>query len=163
MARVLNEQSIKILSRISQKPGITSKELFGELGGGKPYKDLYNNIYRLLEQELLENKLTETATGLILSNEGKRVLKRVKPERDGVWKLVIFDIPEKQKYVRVILRAKLKALQFKKWQNSIWISPFALDEEIEEELNELAKKYFVRLIKTTDINFTEDLEKMFEG
>jgi DNA-binding transcriptional regulator PaaX len=75
---------------------------------------------------------------------------------------VIFDIPEKQKYVRVVLRAKLKALHFKKWQNSIWISPYKLDEEIEAEFDELAKKFFVRLIKTKDINLTEDLEKMFK-
>jgi len=79
-----------------------------------------------------------------------------------VWKIIIFDIPEKQKHIRVVLRAKLKALHFKKWQNSIWISPFALDEEIETELKEIGKKFFVRLIKTKEINITEDLEKLFE-
>ena len=89
-------------------------------------------------------------------------MSRLSPKKDGVWKLVIFDIPEKHKYVRNVLRAKLKTLHFKKWQNSIWASPFALDEEIETELLALAKKFFVRLIKTTEINETKDLEEMFE-
>ena len=96
-----------------------------------------------------------------ITGDGKTLLKRTLPAKDGVWKLVIFDIPEKQKYVRAVLRAKLKALHFKKWQNSIWVSPFALDEEIEAELHQLSKKFFIRLIKTTDINETADLEKLF--
>jgi phenylacetic acid degradation operon negative regulatory protein len=83
------------------------------------------------------------------------------PKKDGVWKLVIFDIPEKHKYVRTVLRAKLKQLHFKKWQNSIWASPYEMDAEIEAELNDLGKKFFVRLIKTTQINHPETLEKMF--
>ena len=80
---------------------------------------------------------------------------------DKQWRLVIFDIPEKHKYVRVVLRAKLKQLHFKKWQNSIWVSPYKIDADIEAELAALGNKFFVRLIKTTEINHTEDLEKMF--
>ena len=56
----------------------------------------------------------------------------------------------------------IKGGGFKKWQNSIWVSPYAMDREIEEELNDLGKKFSVRLIKTTQINHNEDLEKMFE-
>jgi CRISPR-associated endonuclease Cas2 len=78
-----------------------------------------------------------------------------------VWKLVIFDVPEKHKKVRNILRAKLNQLGFKKWQNSIWASPYELDTEIEKEFLELGKKFFIRLIKTQEINLTEDLEKLF--
>ena len=96
-----------------------------------------------------------------ITEEGRKMLSRARPDRDGVWKLVIFDIPEKQKYVRTVLRAKLKSLHFKKWQNSIWVSPYKLDEEIENELKQLSKKFFIRLIKTTDINETADLEKLF--
>ncbi len=64
--------------------------------------------------------------------------------------------------MRNVLRSKLTSLGFKKWQNSIWISPFIIAPEIEAELNELAKHFFIRLMKTTDINVTDDLEKMFE-
>jgi len=120
-------------------------------------KDFYNYIFRLERQELIK----KTGDSEQITEEGKKLLLRLMPERDGIWKLVIFDIPEKHKYVRVVLRAKLRQLHFKKWQNSIWVSPYALDKEIEEEFESLGKKFFVRLIKTTQINQTEYLEKLF--
>jgi hypothetical protein len=60
------------------------------------------------------------------------------------------------------LRGKLKQLFFKKWQNSIWVSPYILPEDIEEELRSLGQKFFIRLIKTSDINIVEDLKNMFK-
>lgn len=161
MARTYNQQTVSILQLVMEKPGISTRELYKEIGSKQPYKDFYNNIYRLLDQELLEREENNKGIILKISSEGKKVLSRLKPQKDGIWKLVIFDIPEKQKKVRSVLRAKLKQLRFQKWQNSIWISPYALDNEIEAELNQLAKHYFVRLIKTRDINYTQDLEKMF--
>lgn len=162
MPRVFNNQTLEILNRVSRTPGISAKELYPDFSKNAAYKEFYNNLYRLLKQELLERKDNNKGICLWLTPDGSKLLRRRRPERDGVWKLVIFDIPEKQKYVRVVLRSKLKSLYFKKWQNSIWVSPYRLDEEIEQELAMLAKKFFVRLIKTTDINFTEDLEKMFK-
>ncbi|MCL5774770.1 MAG: hypothetical protein M1333_00995 [Patescibacteria group bacterium] len=161
MARIYNKQTVEILEHVSRNPGISTRELYKALGIKVPYKDFYNNIYRLLDHELLDRQENNKGIVLTLSEEGRKIFNRVNPEKDGIWKLVIFDIPEKQKKVRGVLRAKLKQLHFKKWQNSIWISPYALDREIEDELNQLAKHYFVRLIKTQDINQTQDLEKMF--
>lgn len=161
MARTYNQQTIAILQIVMEKPGISTRELHDETASKQPYKDFYNNIYRLLDQELLERGENNKGIVLSISPEGRKILSRIKPQKDGVWKLVIFDIPEKQKKVRSVLRAKLKQLRFQKWQNSIWVSPYALDSEIEAELNQLSKHYFVRLIKTRDINQTQDLEKMF--
>jgi DNA-binding transcriptional regulator PaaX len=157
MARVYNKITLKILRLISENPGTAPDALFNMLEEKIAYKDFYNTLFRLSQQELISKE----KTGWLISKDGGKTLQRSAPKKDGVWKLVIFDIPEKQKYVRSVLRAKLKSLHFKKWQNSIWISPFALDEEIEEELKNLGKKFFVRLIKTTDINVIGDLEKMF--
>jgi hypothetical protein len=64
--------------------------------------------------------------------------------------------------VRNVIRSKFVSLGFKKWQNSIWISPYTIAPEIEAEINDLAKHFFIRLIKTTDINVTDDLERLFE-
>ena len=161
MSRNFNRQTLSILNAVLEKPGISTKELFRELSIKQKYKDFYNNIYRLIDQEILKRGENNKGIILALTEEGQKILGRMEPKKDGVWKLVIFDIPEKQKKVRGILRAKLKQLHFKKWQNSIWISPYVLDREIEEELNELGKKFFIRLIKTTDINMTADLEKLF--
>jgi hypothetical protein len=162
MARIYNQQTLSLLKKIAEKQLISARQLYTQLSPKVPYKDFYNTLFRLNGQELIEKQGDDAGSLMVkATEEGKKLLARLEPERDGVWKLVIFDIPEKQKYVRTVLRAKLKSLNFKKWQNSIWVSPYALDGEIEKEFAELAKKYFIRLIKTTDINNTEDLEKLF--
>ncbi|HYV33703.1 MAG TPA: hypothetical protein VE973_02550 [Candidatus Limnocylindria bacterium] len=159
MARIYHTHSINILKFLEGKPKpVLLDELKAEAAPKLSSKDFYNYLFRLAGQELIE-KTPKTA---LITREGEQLLKRLSPKKDGVWKLVIFDIPEKHKYVRTVLRAKLKQLHFKKWQNSIWASPYALDEEIEKEFLDLGKKFFVRLIKTTEINNVDDLGKMFK-
>lgn len=161
MARIYNEHTLTVLKLLSAANGFYARDLYKHFSPKLAYKEFYNTLYRLSESGLVEKLNDEGELMFKITGEGEKILARARPERDGVWKLVIFDIPEKQKYVRTVLRAKLKSLHFKKWQNSIWISPYALDNEIEQELKQLSKKFFVRLIKTTDINETQDLEKMF--
>jgi CRISPR/Cas system-associated endoribonuclease Cas2 len=162
MPRIYTEETIKILEEISKKPKSSLRELYNAQKTKSSYKDFYNTIFRLCEQELVGKQGISGSHQLTITEEGENVLQRLKPEKDGVWKIVIFDIPEKQKHVRAILRAKLKSLHFQKWQNSIWVSPYKLDKEIEAEFKQLAGKFFVRLIKTSDVNYTEDLEKLFK-
>ncbi len=162
MARKFNLQTLEILEYLKTKDSpVDSKMLFKSFGQGLKYKDFYNLLFRLSELGLAEKQKIPGGLDMLITEEGKKILTRNKPIKDGVWKIVIFDIPETQKKIRQILRAKLKALHFKKWQNSIWISPYKLDEEVENELKQLAKKFFIRLIKTIDINETGDLEKLF--
>jgi DNA-binding transcriptional regulator PaaX len=159
MARKHNPYTIAILKFLSTAANGTKINDIKQACGPKlSAKDFYNYLFRLAEQEYI-TKNTELAQ---ITEEGSRLLGRLKPAKDGVWKLVIFDIPEKHKYVRSVLRGKLKQLHFKKWQNSIWVSPYALEPEIEKEFDDLGKKFFVRLIKTTEINNVEDLEKLFK-
>ncbi len=162
MARKFNQKTLEVLEALNaSKKTISSKELYKNYGSKMPYKEFYNLLFRLSDLGLASKEKVLGGLNVSITPEGQKVFLRNKPVRDGVWKLVIFDIPEKQKKVRQILRAKLTALHFKKWQNSIWITPYALDEEIEEEMKILADKFFVRLIKVREINKTDDLEKLF--
>lgn len=66
---------------------------------------------------------------LKLTKAGKEKLKNILPvflhqkKWDKNWHLVIFDIPEKLRGKRNILREKLKKLGFGQLQQSVWISP----------------------------------------
>ncbi len=157
MSRLYNQITVDILKQLLGREKTNALELKNACAKQMSGKDFYNYLFRLTQQELIK----KTDEIISLTEDGKKLLKRLSPERDNEWKLIIFDIPEKHKYVRTVLRAKLKQLHFKKWQNSIWASPYKMDEEIEAELDGLGKKFFVRLIKTKDINHTEDLEKLF--
>lgn len=157
MARTLSSLSREILHSFEENEQIMLHEIYKSHIQGKSKKEIYNTVYRLVQQELLEVE----GERYTLAPAGRQLIHKFFPKKDGIWKIIIFDIPEKKRYVRTVLRTKLESLGFKKWQNSIWISPYMIDPEIENELNELASHYFVRLIKTKDINFTDDLEKMF--
>lgn len=75
--------------------------------------------------------------------EGRRRLKDIFPEAnysnhwDGNWHLVNFDIPERLRFKRNILRTNLERLDFGKLQNSIWISPYNFLGEIKEVVDNL--------------------------
>ncbi len=161
MPRTHTEHTITILAEIHQNPGVTAKELFKNFSKLLNYKDFYNVLFRLTEQGMLEKKKVYGELSLTVTPDGDRLLSRKRPKRDGVWKLVIFDIPEAQQQVRSVLRAKLKALGFKKWQNSTWVSPYALDRDIKGELDQLAQKFFIRYLEISYVNRTDDLEAMF--
>ncbi len=157
MPRPLAGFSQDILLHLKQNGPLMLHQLYEEFQQRANKKKIYDTVFRLSTQGVV----TLQNDRYSVSDDANILMHTIAKERDGVWKMVIFDIPEKQRQVRNILRAKLISLGFKKWQNSIWISPYTLAAEIETELNELAAQYFIRLIKTKDINFTEDLENMF--
>jgi len=60
-------------------------------------------------------------------------------EWDGKWRFVIFDIPEKLRVARDVLRSKLKEIGFMQIQKSVWASPY----ECEDEINFISSVYQV--------------------
>lgn len=54
---------------------------------------------------------------------------------DGLWRLVIYDIPEKERGKRGALRRYLKDLGFGKIQGSCWVSPYNFSSQIYEAAN----------------------------
>lgn len=161
MPRHYSPLSVAILDFCQTPNGVTLKILYNRVPTSSR-KAIYDAAFRLVHQELLEvNPKSVDQPILHTTREGAKILSKYKPTKDGIWKLVIFDIPESKRYVRTVLRAKLHSLGFKKWQSSIWVTPYTLDPDIEKELNDLSKKFFVRLIKTTEINNTSDLQKLF--
>lgn len=50
---------------------------------------------------------------------------------DKKWRVVIFDIPDKYKYIRDIFRMRLVQLGLHKLQESVYVSPFRCFDEVE--------------------------------
>lgn len=158
MSRNHSSLSLNLLYTINSRPGLTFHELQQTLISKGNKKAIYDSLFRLKRSEYLTN----TVKGYFLTKKGADFIHKELPEKDGVWKVIIFDIPETKRKIRNFIRSRLQSLGFKKWQNSIWISPYKLQPEIEQELNHLAKKFFIRLIKTNSINYTKDLDKLFD-
>jgi len=77
---------------------------------------------------------------IALTQKGKQELARLelcglrppkKQKWDGKWRLVMFDVSEKRKYLRDRIRAILRQAGFQRLQDSAWIYPFECEEIIE--------------------------------
>jgi phenylacetic acid degradation operon negative regulatory protein len=163
MAKSLGRDSVDILQNVKQEEKISIYSFIKKFYSYEPYRKVYTQIYQLEKRGyLVKSKLRDTEY-LRLSAKGSAALSSLDRKRDGKWKMIIFDIPEQRREIRDYLRTKLKQLGFKKWQNSIWITPYALPVELVKELRQLSDKYFIRLITVESINNTKGLEELFTG
>ncbi|MDP2930577.1 MAG: hypothetical protein Q8N56_03170, partial [bacterium] len=100
------------------------------------YRSLKRAISHAMDRGWIKGDLNITL-------EGQKRLKKILPgadytkKWDGNWYLVSFDIPEKLRGKRNILRAVLRRLGFGRLQNSVWISPFNLLGDIEKTVDDL--------------------------
>ena len=78
-------------------------------------------------------------TFLVLTLKGERALRLLqlkeyrlkKPKHwDGKWRVLIFDIPEKQQHLRWQIRHTLQMIGFVRLQNSVWIYPYDCEDVI---------------------------------
>ena len=97
--------------------------------------------------------------------EAKRVALLYRPQKrrwDGYWRIVVFDIPEKSRRARTLLRDELREVGFKKLQASVWISPDECEEYIKLlKADRRIGKYLIYL-KTRDIEYGTSLVRMFD-
>jgi len=161
MSQFLSQNSVKLLSRVKQQEKINVYSFIKDHYRTDSYRKIYTQIYQLEKRGYLEKYKHKDLEYLRLTEKGENAISTLKKERDGLWKLIIFDIPESKRQARDYLRTKLKQLGFRRWQNSIWATPYRISHEIESDLNELGKKFFVRLITIDKISDDSDLKQLF--
>ena len=106
-----------------------------------------NNVGYLLRKRMIRKFIQGKKEYIELTKKGKKDakiiiaknFKIIKPKKwDGKWRIVIFDIADKNKIARDILRGMLKRMNFYMLQESVFIHPF-------DSYNEV--KYIVNLYK----------------
>ena len=137
----------------------------------KRKKNIQRAIYRLKKQKLVEIyeengkevvKITEKGKQKVLKCNFKE-LKIKKPRRwDRLWRIVIFDIPSKEKRARDALRMKLKQLGFFQLQKSVFVYPFDCKDEIEFITEFFNVKKFVNYIEAKSIEGENKLKRYFK-
>ena len=80
-----------------------------------------------------------------LKDSGKKGLFRV-PEKDGIPRLVVFDIPERYRKKRNIIREGLTAYNFRQLQKSVWIGYNPLPEDFITLLDDLGLNKKVHIL-----------------
>jgi len=141
---------------------------------GKNYgkRKVYDAFYKLKKQGYINIQQKNHQIYITLTKEGKEKAGRFqinsleikKPQKwDGIWRLVIFDIPQLRSLQRNAFRGKLKELGFLPLQKSVWVCPYQCKDEIE-----LLRDFFglsereVRLIIASNIENDIYLRKIFK-
>lgn len=75
-------------------------------------------------------RLTDEGFNRWISYKYKKSFLTINEKWDGLWRLVIFDIPEDKKLAREALRRKLKQFNFFPLQKSVFVFPFKCEKEI---------------------------------
>lgn len=70
---------------------------------------------------------------------------------DGKWRIVIFDIPEKRRVTRDILRQKLKSWGFIPWQQSVWVTKKDCTKLLREFIKSIGIKDWVKVLESDNV------------
>lgn len=130
-----------------------SKVFYGP-GYDFPKSTVRSAVCRLAKKGFVEKSVDQGKLILRLTNAGREWVLKSKVEDegdwDGIWRLVIFDIPESHRKVRSVLRSKLKAWGFKFWQKSVWASKKNLTEELRKLVRELGVEQWVMVLESNN-------------
>ena len=130
------------------------------------------DIRELYRSKLISAKPNPDGTlTLVLTDKGKQKLLKYDFEKmriprqrwDGKWRIVIFDIPEKQREARDSLRDKLKNLGFHELQRSVFVYPLDCGNEMEFIIEFFNIRKFVRYGTLDSIDNELHLKRIFEG
>lgn len=88
---------------------------------------------------------------------------RIAPQErwDGIWRIVLFDIPERHRWARVGIRDALKRMGFYRLQKSVFVFPYPCREEIDflTRLYDVGRA--IRFIETTSLEADDDARAFF--
>ncbi len=135
------------------------------------YHLIYNAINRLNKKRLIELVEKNSKLYIKITENGKKLIRSFDYDNlelpkfktwDKKWRLVIFDIPEKQNKERHILSKKLKALGFYPLQESVFIYPYDCRDEIDFICEFLSVGHYVNYCLIEFLDKEEgDLRKIF--
>lgn len=118
-------------------------------------------IYHLKQNNYIKVKNLRGNHALILTKKGidKALQAKFKLDnnnkqkrKDGKWVMLIFDVPEKYRKSRDLLRSILHNLGYKMFQQSVWVTPYNVSEKTEELLQTYSLEDFVRIFLIEKIN-----------
>jgi len=143
---------------VAQRHGTWAKKIRETEANKKKKQNFYNLLYKLREEELILRRQKGKGCFFKITSEGKKILEALKlkkmnalppveykSESDNLLKIVIFDIPEKERRKRDWLRDVLKNLKFEMLQKSAWAGKIKLPQAFLEDLERLNLLSFVEI------------------
>ncbi|MBP6884128.1 MAG: hypothetical protein KBC06_02760 [Candidatus Pacebacteria bacterium] len=126
------DYSGKIIKIIGQKPAISVEEIQNGFEDQHKYS-VTRSLKGLRDAGLIEPLTSSHHEYARLTKEGRKKMHSLILESDnalvpqtwdGLWRIIILDVPEERKSERESLRYLLKKANFVCIKNTVWISPF---------------------------------------
>ena len=109
-------------------------------------------IYYLKRKDYIKVQNLEGKHAILITKKGVSKalkasfkLKGAEKRKDGKWIMLIFDIPQKHRKARDLLRSILDNLGYKLFQQSVWISPYDISEKTEKLLQLYSLDRYVKI------------------
>lgn len=143
----------------------------GKIWKNTSNKDLDKQIENFYKSKLIKRKENKDGTmTIVLTDKGKmraltykfNQLKIKKGKWDGKWRVVFFDVPEKQRFARDVLRSKIKNMGFYELQKSVFVFPYECEDEIEFVIENYEMTKWVRFGVLEKIDNDIYLRKFFK-
>lgn len=116
--------------------------------------NLSSTVGRLYKSGYVDKSVNEGKIILKLTSAGRDWILKYgedpKKDWDGIWRLVIFDIPEQHRKVRSVLRRRLKEWGFVAWQKSVWASKKPLTQHLRKLVDDLGVDQWVLVIESSN-------------
>ncbi|TSC86664.1 MAG: phenylacetic acid degradation operon negative regulatory protein [Microgenomates group bacterium Gr01-1014_16] len=135
------------------------------------WSSMEESVGRLRRRGLVEVRETGEGTEVKVTDKGKtEILKyrlgdlklKSQGKWDRKWRLVLFDVSEKERNKRNDLRIWLMRLGLKQLQKSVWVYPFPLEREVKFLREVLRVPHAVKLITAESVENDEELREMFD-
>lgn len=134
-------------------------------------KRFYNAFSYLRRRGLVRMEYTGKQLEISLTEEGKKYVGKYqiddleikKPKKwDKIWRILIFDIGEKNKIKREALRGKIKQLGLFQLQKSVWVCPYNFRKEMYILRNFFGlKNREMKVIIASEIEDEEEIKLFF--
>src|SRR3989344_8900306 len=147
-----------VLKFVTKQPTMTNYLPGSENPIFKKYRDNKNKgnfsklVYYLKRKNYIKVKNLENKQAIILTKEGFNkalkasfMLERKERRKDGKWTMLIFDVPEKYRKSRNLLRSILHNLGYKLFQQSVWVTPYDVSDKTEKLLQMHSLDNFVKI------------------
>lgn len=143
------------------------------LGTGKRYPSkgsIAKTVMRLQKRGLIRFSKRKSKRHIALTERGEDFLHSYawdnvriqKPKKwDGLWRVIIFDIPEEQRAGRVALQQTLRRLKFCAMQRSVYVFPYACKRELFMVLKENRMEEYVEYFETKSLGTAESRIRSF--